>query len=158
MRTILNKCYKINLHIDIQLELFDKFIEPTLLYGCEVWGSCNFDRIEISHRNFLRRCLKLSKSTSICMLYGGTGRRHLKCTIEKRMINYWLKILVQKDNKITKLIYNFILNLHENKIQTTVWLDRIKSILDSCGRGEVWLNQKDITATTIIGNQISKIT
>ena len=36
-------------------------------------------------------------------------------------------------------------------------LDRIKSILDSCGRSDVWLNQKEITATTIVGNQISKI-
>ena len=41
--------------IDIQLELFDKFIiyKPTLLYGCEVWGACNFERKEIFHRNFL---------------------------------------------------------------------------------------------------------
>ena len=35
---ILSKCYKMNLPIDIQLELFDKVIEPTLLYGCEVWA------------------------------------------------------------------------------------------------------------------------
>ena len=60
------------------------------------------------------------------MLYGDTGRRHLKCTIEKRMINYWLKILAQKDNQITNLLYNYILNIHDNKIQTTAWLDIIK--------------------------------
>ena len=156
MFAILNKRYKMNLPIDIQLELFDKVIEPTLLYGCEVWGACNFERIEIFHRNFLRRCLKLGKSTSICMLYGETGRRHLKCTIEKRMINYWLKILAQKDNKITKLLYNYILNMHDNKIQTTAWLDGIKSILDRCGRSDIWLNSREITATTIIGNQISQ--
>ena len=56
---------------------------------------------------------------------------HLECTTDKRMTNYWLKILVQKANKITKLIYNLMLNLHENKVQTTMsmWLDRIKSIV-----------------------------
>ena len=91
------------------------------------------------------------------MLYGETGRRHLKCTIEKRMINYWLKILAQKDNKITKLLYNYILNMHDNNIQTTAWLDRIKSILDRCGKSDIWLNQREITGTTIVGNQVSQI-
>ena len=91
------------------------------------------------------------------MLYGETCRRHIKCTIKKGMINYWLEILVQKDNKITKLIYSFILNLYDNKIQTTAWLDRIKSVLDRCGTNDIWLNQREITATTIIGNQISQI-
>ena len=95
-----------------------KVIELTLLYDCEVWASCNFERIEIFHRNFLRRCFKLGKLTSICMVYGETGRRHHKCTTEKRMINYYLKILVHKDNKITKRFYNSILNMHTNKIQT----------------------------------------
>ena len=72
------------------------------------------------------------------MLY---GRWHLKCTIEKRTINYWLKTIVQKDNnKITKLLYNFILSQHANKVQTTAWLDKIKSVLDIYGRSDILID------------------
>ena len=55
-----------------------------------MWSSYNFERLEIFNRNFLRRSLKIGKSTNTCMLYGETGRRHLKCTIQKRVVNYWL--------------------------------------------------------------------
>ena len=115
------------------------------MYGCEIWGFSNIEKIEIFHRNFLRRCLKLGKSTSTCMLYGETGRRHLKCTIEKRMINYWLKIISQSDKKITKSLYRYILKLHVENIYTIAWLQRIKAILDGYGRSDVWLNQSKLT-------------
>ena len=34
---------KLNLHIDLQIELVDTMVAPVLLYGCEVWGYENND-------------------------------------------------------------------------------------------------------------------
>jgi hypothetical protein len=39
----LKKSRKLNLPIDLQIELFDTMVAPVLLYGCEVWGSENND-------------------------------------------------------------------------------------------------------------------
>jgi hypothetical protein len=41
--SILKKSRKLNLPIDLQIELFDTMVAPVLLYGCEVWGSENND-------------------------------------------------------------------------------------------------------------------
>ena len=37
MFSLIRKCRKLNLPIDLQLDLFEKCITPILLYGCEVW-------------------------------------------------------------------------------------------------------------------------
>ena len=47
MFAALHRCYKMKLPMDKQLELFEKKVEPTLLYSCEVWGSRNFKRLDI---------------------------------------------------------------------------------------------------------------
>ena len=49
MCVILNKCYKMHLPLDTELELFDKIVEPILLHRCEIWmriyGFYNIERI-----------------------------------------------------------------------------------------------------------------
>ena len=34
-----------NIPVDCQVELFEKVIEPILLYGCEIWGTENIAKI-----------------------------------------------------------------------------------------------------------------
>jgi hypothetical protein len=38
MFLLLKRCRQACLPLDIQIDLFEKFIHPILLYGCEVWG------------------------------------------------------------------------------------------------------------------------
>ena len=52
-----------HLPIDLQLELFEKLVKPILLYGCEVWGFGNIDVLEIVQLNFIKRVLKVKRST-----------------------------------------------------------------------------------------------
>ena len=47
MYSLLQKCRKLDLAIDIQLQLFDSLILPICLYGCEVWGFKNIDLVGV---------------------------------------------------------------------------------------------------------------
>ena len=53
----------IELEIDTKIHLFDVIIKPILLNGCEVWDHENIEQIEVFHRNFFRRLLRIRKST-----------------------------------------------------------------------------------------------
>ena len=48
--------------LDTKLHLFEMMIKPILLYGYEVWGYGNIEKIGIFHRSFLRRVLLNRKS------------------------------------------------------------------------------------------------
>ena len=39
--SLIGKCRKLDLPIDIQIKLFNSLVKPIVLYGAEVWGSQN---------------------------------------------------------------------------------------------------------------------
>ena len=45
------------------------------------------------------------------MIYGETGKTTLHKTVEKRMIGYWLQILMGNSSKLNYQIYKYILHL-----------------------------------------------
>ena len=59
-----------SLSINSQLDLFDKLVKPTLLYGCEIWGLGNLKIIERVHIKFCKLLLQLKNSTPTYMIYG----------------------------------------------------------------------------------------
>ena len=78
MFSLITKSRRLDVPIDITLDLFDKLVLPILMYGSEVWGHSNLKPIEILLMNFMRRLLKLGESTSNCMLYGETGKTSIQ--------------------------------------------------------------------------------
>ena len=73
MFLLLRKINRLNLSIDLQIELFDKMIKPILLYGCEVWGFSNITLIERVQLQFLKSIFNLKQSTPNIMIYGEFG-------------------------------------------------------------------------------------
>ena len=63
-----------SLSINCQLDLFDKMVKPTLLYGCEIWGLGNIEIIERVHIKFCKLLLQLNNLTPTYMIYGELGR------------------------------------------------------------------------------------
>jgi hypothetical protein len=91
MYELIKKGRKHNLSISCQLDLFDKLVKPILLYGCEIWGSCNNDILEKVHLKFCKIILHLKATTPNCMIYGELGRYPLDIDIKRRRIlNYLL--------------------------------------------------------------------
>ena len=78
-----------------------------VLYASEIYGHNDLciKKLEIFQRFLYKKALKLSKSTPRVMIYGETGTTPLHVTIEKRMIGYWLQILMGSSNKLNYQIY-----------------------------------------------------
>ena len=120
--------------------LFDKMIMPILLYGSEIWGYTNLDKIEIFYRKFLKFVLNLKDQTTNCMVYGESGRTPLALIIKSRMICFWHKLTVGNNNKLASRLLYLIKNLNDQNLYTSPWLKAIENILNSCGMRNVWLN------------------
>ncbi len=93
MFALLRHCRKLDLPIDICLELFDRMVVPILTYGCEVWGYEDLGLLERLHLKFCKILLKLSKYTASCMLYNELGRFPMETLVKSRLINFWAKIV-----------------------------------------------------------------
>ena len=141
MYSILRKSRKLNLPIDIQLELFDTMVVPVLLYGCEVWGFNNNDIFESFCVQFYKQILGLKKSTPNCILYGELGRFPIDIVIKSRMIAFWKRIICNKQDKICAILYKLLYNMHMEHFFHSKWLTCIENTLNSCGLSEFWLSQ-----------------
>ena len=52
MFLLLQKAKVLRLPIDIVLDLYEKCVEPVLLYGSELWGCEDLRSIDVLYRNF----------------------------------------------------------------------------------------------------------
>lgn len=116
-------------------------IEPILTYACEVWGYENIAMLENLYLKFLKRILKLRKSTPNYMVFGETGRFPLTIKIKKRIVSFWIK-LVHSPNKLSNLFYRLLLNSFNNGYAIS-WTKNLKEIFDSLGYSNIWITQGD---------------
>ncbi len=143
MYSLISKCRRLSLPIDIQLHLFDALVLPIMLYGCEIWGTGDYEELEILHRKFLKHILRVSGKTTNNMVYGELGRYPLDVTIKKRMLCYWGRILIGKQSKLSKQLYDNLHGKFLNSEYSNKWLLHIKNILQECGMSDTW-NAQDI--------------
>ena len=66
--SMLIKCRKLELPIDIYCKLFESMVIPVILYGCEIWGFQDIKMLEIFYRKSLKKVVKIETSTSNCMV------------------------------------------------------------------------------------------
>ena len=91
---------RLNLPIDIVVELYDQSVLPILLYGSEIWGFSDISAIEVIYIHFFRSILKLNKSTANCMVYGELGKCCIMNSIKERMVIFWSRLVTSKQTKI----------------------------------------------------------
>ena len=100
MFSLIAKAQRLNLAIDIVVELYDQLVLPILLYGSEIWGFSDISAIEVMYRKFLRGILKLNRSTANCMVYGELGKCCIMNSVKERMVNFWSRLVTSKQSKI----------------------------------------------------------
>ena len=139
---VLRKIRYFDLPIYCQLDLFEKVINPVLLYSCEVRGYENLDVVEREHLKFLKLILNFKSSTPSYMVYGETGRYRLSIFVKIRMAIYWGKILTDHESKHTSVIYWYFYKCYtEDSFVLYPWIKCVGDILYSCGLFYVWINQ-----------------
>ena len=123
MFSLITKTRRLDVPIDITLDLFDKLVLPILIYGTEVWSHSNLKLIEIFYRIFIRRLVKLRESTSNCMLYGETGKKpRIQSIMEKRMISFWLRLTQDKRQRLIYIVYSFIIKMRNKNQYESQWI------------------------------------
>ena len=60
--------------------LFDKLVQPVVLYGSKVWGFHSALDVERVHLSFCKRVLHVKRSTANYLIYGELGRFPLQIT------------------------------------------------------------------------------
>ena len=135
MYSILSKWKKHNLSFECVLDLFDKIVQPILLYGCEIWGYCNLNLLEKLHMKFCKYILKFRKCTPNFMIYGELGRFPLDINVKVRMITFWAKLVSSHENRIANCMYKLALS------RSFPWVKHIEQMLHDCGLSYVWHSQ-----------------
>ncbi len=138
MFALLKNIRQLSLPMDLQLELFDRIVVPLLLYACETWGYEKLDLLEKLHLRFLKYILNLKTSTPTCMVYGESGRMPIRLVVQQRMVNYFLRTVNSKPEKLSRIAYHLMHNSHDIEFP---WYNFVKSTFDNCGLSGIWINQ-----------------
>lgn len=112
MFAILRKSRKLQLPVDLQLQLFDSMVVPILLYGTEVTGFENSEVIERLCTQFYKIILNVKKSTPNIILYGELGRYPIDILVKSRMVGLWQRIVNGKQDKISYKLYKILHTMH----------------------------------------------
>ena len=145
MFSLLKKSNSLNIPIDVAIDLFDKTVNPVLLYGCEVWGFGNIDVFDKMQLKFYKMLLKLRNSTPSSMILGELGKLPLSNSIHSRLLNFWYKLVLDENKeKLSSVLYRYLFNLYCKDIHKCKYLQSIQKILISIGIPGLW----DLNNTT----------
>ena len=141
MYSLIGKCRKFDLPVDMQIELYSCMVMPIMIYASEIWGYGTVRELELLQMKFFKHVLYVHKNTSTDIVYGELGAYPLEVIIKCRMINYWSRLILGKITKLSYLMYRCLLNLDTLGVYSSPWIVYIKSIFNECGMTGVWLSQ-----------------
>ena len=133
MFSVLNKCKINNLPVDLSLDMFEKMVIPSLLYGSEIWGFGNLINLERVQLKFVKYLLKLKRNTPNNMVYGETGLLPMEYHVNTRMLSFWVKLITGKQDKMSFKIYNLCLSLYRHGRLECKWLQKIQRLINGAG-------------------------
>ena len=117
--------------VSCQLDLFDKVVKPTVLYGSEVSNFRNYHMVEKVHLKFCKLLLNLETSTAVnCVVYGELGRFPLSVDIKQRMISYWTTLISGKQTKLCSITNKLMFHLFSTQNVKFQWLTCAKGNFD----------------------------
>ena len=140
---LLNQVRRLDLPIDIAIELFVKCVHPILLYGCEVWA---FESLEICEKlqlKFMKLLIKVKNTTPTCMVLGELGIYPISVEAHSRLLNFWYKMCLESitnTSKISVLLFTLSYSLFRQSQLKLSWLTAVHTLLDNLGLSYIWMN------------------
>ena len=135
----------IDCKVSTMMRLFQRMIEPILLYNCEVAQACipntwDIDKfkekmwedreVDKVTKGFIRQLLGVNKKTKIMGLRAETGKYPLVINIYTQMIRYWTRLL---STNSTLLQDAHMDNIERLKKGQSNWIQPVLFILRTCG-------------------------
>ena len=151
---LMKNCKKKLIPLDCRIELFEKCIEPIMLYGCELWGIEKSDILEVFRLKCYKTILRAKASTPAYIIYCELGKLPLVCSIQKRMLSFWGNIITSDDCKLSHIMYSLLLNDMMQCGHLYKWIECVKFILNTTGNTDTWLIQNYINK--FHGNRIKR--
>ena len=70
----------------------------------------------------------------------------LNSIIQRRIINFWCRIVCGKKSKYSSILYNLTRKMHDDTSNpfNSKWISNVKNILDYSGLGHFWINQNNM--------------
>ena len=139
--SVRKKLKELKFNVETELHIFDTYVSSVLNYGSEIWGFHIASDVEKVYLDFCKRILKVKKSTNTVMVYAELGVLPLFVRRKLKIIKYWTKLL-QSENIILQTIYSDMLDMcNSGTAYPSLWLYRVKTLLQSLGFADVWLYQ-----------------
>ena len=116
-------------------------VTPILLYSSEVWSCENTNIVNQFQLKYLKMLLNVKKSTPNNMVRGELGILPLDNIIKCRILNYWCKVINDKQDRINHLMYKLMFELDQKNVYHHPWIVYVRTSLNQLGFSEYWLNQ-----------------
>ena len=133
-----------SMFVNTQLSLFNSLVSPVLSYACEIWGFAEAKKIETLHLRFLKKILRVRKTTPSCIVYKECNVYPLFLTRIFRVISFWLKIIKLEEHEPAKILYEASILINDNidvENKPLSWALHVRKILYNNGFGYIWENQ-----------------
>ena len=97
---------------EIFFKLFDSIVQPSILYGSEIWGLLQDNSaIERVHLYACKKYLNVPIRTPSAMVYGELGRYPLVVNCYIRALKYWLRIIKMETHRLPRQSYTLLIKL-----------------------------------------------
>ena len=127
---------RLKFDVRTKLLLFDRMVEPILLYCSEIWGVYNTNVIDRIHMKFCKKILGVKTQTPNIAILGELGRYPISILCKERVLKYWLKLKNNPGSIMTDLFNNQCIDI--DSARTTSWAKHVKTCLDQLGYGYLW--------------------
>ena len=142
--------------IETYITLFDNIVKQIILYASEIWGimanNANIEKIgksliERFHLKICKQILGVHRKATNLAVFSELGRYPLYIEIQERMIKYFLRFKVMKDDRLAFKAYREQI---ENKNNNQNWVSNIEKILGQNGLSYIFINQ--MNASGFVGD------
>ena len=135
--------YKGSLSVAANITLWEGVIRTGMEYGAEIWGEGQWEEAEMIQREVGRRILGCSKMTSNAAVRGELGWWSLSTRREFLMLKYWLGILLMKEERLVRAVYNqskreYIYRRRRN------WVKKIHFLACKYGLDYLWTSENKV--------------
>ena len=168
MHPLVDAIFKFNLTVPKALDLFEKLVQPILLYGSEVWASFSSHQLNSISKNpdallryslespvnrpklkFCKQILGLKRNSSSLAVYGELGIIPTALFAIIRTIKFWHRVSQLNDALLVKKAFTESKSIPSN---ISNWFSSVKWALEAIGLSTLWNN-----ASSLRPDQVNKV-